>query len=337
MRAGQLTRVQDLRGIAAMLVVVYHAARGRDGFHPVLGQVDLGAVGVAVFFVISGFVMGHACRDEPPLTFLRRRVIRIVPLYWLLTAVWFAILLRADIAQGLPFRRVGELLQSLFFLPHWNANSPDRIWPILVPGWTLNFEMFFFAVFLVGLRLGPARQATALLLVALVAAGALLQPQDPRLITWTHPYLLLFVAGLGLSIAWDRGIPARMAWALPAGAAVLLAAALPEIRGVLAEAALFAGAIATMAGALALQVARPALSLPLLRQLGDASYSIYLSHTITLMVWRRAAAPVFGGPLSAAGIVAAVLACTVVGLAVDRLIERPMSRRLRRPAPIPTT
>ena len=53
-----------------------------------------------IFFVISGFIMMYVCSDEPPLVFLRRRILRVVPLYWIMTPVYFAALFRDDLAAA---------------------------------------------------------------------------------------------------------------------------------------------------------------------------------------------------------------------------------------------
>src|SRR3954468_16333996 len=84
--------VQGRRGIAAALVVLYHylgfIAKGQSG-ESLLSP--FGASGVDVFFVISGFIM-MISTDRPGMTagaFLRRRFLRIVPLYWVLTVAAF--------------------------------------------------------------------------------------------------------------------------------------------------------------------------------------------------------------------------------------------------------
>ena len=68
--------IDGLRAISILAVVGYHI--GLPGFSG-------GFVGVDVFFVISGFIMYAAARDEPPLEFVRRRLVRVVPLYWMAT------------------------------------------------------------------------------------------------------------------------------------------------------------------------------------------------------------------------------------------------------------
>jgi len=87
--------IQALRAVAALLVVPLHAfetwGERVDSVAPGV-KWDNGAAGVDIFFVISGFVMVISSRRlvdraDAWLIFLRHRVLRIVPLYWLLTTV----------------------------------------------------------------------------------------------------------------------------------------------------------------------------------------------------------------------------------------------------------
>jgi exopolysaccharide production protein ExoZ len=333
-RGAHLVHIQYLRGIAAMMVVLHHAVAERAGFFAPLAHSDFGRPGVLIFFVISGFVMMHACRDEPPGLFLARRVIRVVPLYWLMTLIFFAILFPNDLAAGDPDRRVPHLAASLLFVPHHHLSITDRIWPVLVPGWTLNFEMFFFALFGLGLWWGHVGRVVPAILLGLVATGLVATTQDPRLLTWTSPLLLLFLAGMGLAGLWRRFSFAPLAPLLPLGLASMLTAALGGLPAPATEPAFNLSAIMVVAGTLALQARRPEARLRLLGLLGDASYSIYLSHTILLIFILKALRPL---PLSgwtqfAVAIPVILVLCALGGIACHRRIERPMLRALRRRA-----
>ena len=80
------------------------------------------------------------------------------------------------------------------------------MYPILVPGWTLNYEMFFYLVF--GLLLVAPRQIPIILLSAfslLVALGFVVEPQNALLKTYTSGLLLEFVAGVFIAKAYTDG------------------------------------------------------------------------------------------------------------------------------------
>jgi len=125
-----------------------------------------------------------------------------------------------------------HILASLFFVPHYNPSYPGKIFPVLVPGWTLNYEMFFYLVFAICLFL-PARLRLAGLvgtLGALVAAGWIAAVSSPVAVTYTNPLLLEFLAGVLIGYCWRRGLCPRgaAAWAcLAAGLAALVHAAWP--------------------------------------------------------------------------------------------------------------
>src|SRR4051812_24121667 len=93
-RPGDVVGVQYLRGIAALAVVIDHAAGmtasqkyfGRDVLE---GALSYGAIGVDIFFMISGFIITIISLGkenlEPTVSmrdFFVRRFIRIVPLMW---------------------------------------------------------------------------------------------------------------------------------------------------------------------------------------------------------------------------------------------------------------
>jgi peptidoglycan/LPS O-acetylase OafA/YrhL len=101
----QLDTVQALRAIAALCVVGMH-----------IPAIERGAFGVDLFFVISGFIVCHVAAADPG-QFLLKRIIRVVPLYWLCTIALFGLALAAPQLMGATRGDLGELLKSLFFVP----------------------------------------------------------------------------------------------------------------------------------------------------------------------------------------------------------------------------
>ena len=322
---GEVRSIQYLRGLAAIGVLVFHAA-DRAG-----GSFGLGAAGVDVFFVISGFIMWVVtCRRTPsPGRFLLRRFERIVPLYWGMTlAVAAAAILipHAFPAMRPTFSHVGL---SLLFAPH--RDTTGLIAPLIVPGWTLNYEMFFYLLFAGGLlaptRLRPWVISSALL--ALVAIRPLGDATHPLWATYTNPLLLEFGAGVWLGRAWsaDR-LPGR--WVagglLALGVAGFIASALSgaDIEPVRLL-AWGAPALALVTGAVGLERRGLAPRLAPLRLLGDASYSIYLAHGLAISAAFRLSQ--MAGLTSPAVQFALSLAAGVAGgLAVYQLAEKPLMR-----------
>ncbi len=162
-RNTKINNIQALRAFAAIAVVSFHT-----GYFPPTGHA-VGSFGVDVFFVISGFIMARIC-DTNPSFFLRRRVIRIVPPYWLLTLLLFAFSYKFPRLLSATHPNLVELLKSLFFIPF--VKDDGLIRPLLFVGWSLNYEMFFYLAVTAGLLLLPRRPlllATGLILS--IAAG----------------------------------------------------------------------------------------------------------------------------------------------------------------------
>ena len=332
----EIWSIQYLRAAAALMVVCHHAANQVPGMST-WAPWQFGTSGVDLFFVISGFIMvvttARSTMRAPE--FWRRRIVRVVPLYWLLT------LGMVIVAIGSPglFKTLKvapeTLIESLLFIPHFSQSFPGRVWPLLVPGWTLNFEMFFYAVFGVTLFLRREHRLPALTagLVGLVAIGAALGPFDSAAAqTYTHPMLLEFLAGAWICVWWAR----RGSW-LPvevsvvmlfAGGAFLVLRDEPPFGGFNQ----IVGASLVVAGALNKRFY--AWRSAVLLAVGDSSYSLYLTHIFTLgllrLVWVRLY-PSAPSVLSAeVFMVTSLLACAGVGWLTYRCIERPLLRRLNR-------
>jgi len=337
----KIVTIQYLRGLAALLVLASHAL-----LYPLLSQPlvygRLGWLGVILFFVISGFIMVTVTAGGrfDGLKFLRRRVQRVVPLYWACT------LLAALLALLLPeiFKTTvfdGEqLLLSLAFIPFYNPAS-HGLHPIYKLGWTLNYEMFFYASFAL-LAVLSARHRVLVLTLAylgLSLTGLVLHPEGAIPAFYTSYMPLAFVAGAWLGLAHIEGrlsrMPGIVVWAL----AIIGLAGLGEgfwlDRGGVEDASAFLGFLAFACAAVALLVGlEPRLPrFRLLEQLGDASYSIYLVHIF-------AVAAVAGlllhslesdNELIVAGAVAlAIIGGLALGWALYMLVERPLLARLRR-------
>ena len=209
----QIASIQSLRAFAALIVVIGHAqtealvaaAKQGSGFAP-LSLLPWGA-GVDLFFVISGFIMVVAsgrlfATPGGAGTFATRRLKRIVPLYWLFTTLYVLI----QFATHKPVDG-GSLAASYLFWPH-DTYGDGVLRPIFALGWTLNYEMFFYALFSLAVLL-PCRRAVALvasLLVVGVAVGRVVPLPTGPLAFWTQPIVLEFALGMGLGLAWREGV-----------------------------------------------------------------------------------------------------------------------------------
>ena len=343
--------IQHLRGIAASLVVVSHCfifAAERD---PALERYGLlrgfGAMGVAIFFVISGFIMYFTCRSRwtgeaaVAAGFLRRRLHRIVPLYWLLTGAMIALAIVASLdGGGLDFG-LAEVAGSLLFVPYGFDGMKFR--PILGVGWTLVFEMFFYGLFALGLlfakRIGMA--VILGLLAGFILLGRLPTHLPAPIAALAQPIICLFA--IGILIGWIRD-KTSFRLSAPAGALIMVGLMLgsplllwlwpPPPSQLWASPALwiFSATVVT-AGVFTSSVAPNergvADRMGLL--LGDASYFLYLVHPIVLLMLgeiaeRLGLGSVLGATAFAAGLFGASLAAGIIG---HLLIEKPLARLTR--------
>lgn len=335
----KLHHLQALRGIAANLVVLDHILSTliRYGkISPTLEGVawHLGEVGVGIFFVISGFIMaytshGEAGKPGAPYLFLEKRFIRVVPLYWLATLLAFAMLFAVHKPEG-----VANLLKSLLFIPYFSGSLP-AMRPVLGQGWTINYEIFFYAIFAVSLLLKGRRSLYFLVVMfaGLAICGQLLGSGWGAIVdSYTRPIILLFL--IGVLLGWF--CVTRMA-VLPVKRPLLLASIL--IVGNVGFYYAFEGrafvdwlcALLSIATVITCTFCPDGDDGPVARAwetLGDGSYSTYLFHTFILAVLNRLAI----GEGAASVLVYALtglIGANIVGIGVYRLLERPLTRRLR--------
>ena len=293
----RLISLQWLRAIAAAMVVVHHAlfntntaqGLGWDAERSLFGFANW-TFGIHIFFVVSGFIMITSTHDfgEPgaSLRFLSRRLVRIVPLYWIITTLGLVMVLIAPHELPIEHDKFTYVLGSYLFFPVPREVGDLR--PLVGQGWTLNYEMYFYVVFAIGLFLPRARAVAwmSLMFAMLCFEGRNVTTASPALYTWTDGLVLEFMLGVFVGLAWLRG------WRLPPVLRVLAVAA-----GFALAAMKFSGPVALVSGLPASLVLvgfmlgpQPAITAAgaTLALIGDASYSLYLTHTFILRALSRA-------------------------------------------------
>ncbi len=272
-----LQSIQFLRFVAAFAVVLSHAEYlsalywSKNASEAYI--FGLGAIGVHIFFVISGFVMvcttfGKPEKEMDAFEFLRRRLVRIFPIYWLYAAV----------CTALDPGRVGlfDVLGALLLLPGYSGN-------IIGQGWTLTYELYFYFWFAISINLHKTGAIVALSVFFLVSVlSRFWLSLDALTDVATNPLLIEFLVGAwigyakisnrigpnpiivlcislalvlaGLVIGYNR-FPTVISWGVPSGmlvySMVALEARLPRV-------------------------------IKALSFLGDSSYSLYLIHAEVL-------------------------------------------------------
>jgi exopolysaccharide production protein ExoZ len=296
----KLRSIQVLRALAVSTVVA-----GHDGY------IAIGSAGVDLFFVISGFIIATIAPGRSPAAFLRQRLFRIYPVWFIYLVPW--LLIAIINGQTTPARTAA----SLTLWPVFDVFTR----PYLKVGWTLSFELLFYLAATVAL----ATKRPSLVLAALGAAFIGYRIYPSALLGFLgNPIILEFLAGvviaklprpevggaalpLGLILFF---VPDGTVYAHPStaiDASVSLARVI--VWGIPAS--------LTVYGALCLEkrFASKLWDGPV--AIGDASYTIYLSHLLLMLViplpWWAASAVLIG-----------------TGWLLYKLIEEPIIRRAHR-------
>jgi len=316
--------LQAGRGFAALLVVLVHlsvALFSRFFGHKFWQGFAFGHAGVEYFFVISGFIIaylhwqdvkwpGHqlAGKDRLP-RFLRKRFVRIYPIYWLVLLFLLPIYLTGPHFVAFHGSRLLSVLDDIALLP--TSHLPD-----VAVAWTLKHEILFYAVFAVMIfhrRAGfflaavAALGSLAVLIVgsirpALIFDGEVLSHENWSLPFQSTPFILfsplhlLFVFGAAIVWAVKRGRIPYPALLAVLGVALFLGTGAYEcfIGGarfeMLRSQCYGIGAAVAMAGFIELERSQSLRVPQFLCLLGDASYSLYLTHFAVLSVLAKFAA-----------------------------------------------
>jgi len=315
--------LQTLRFVAALMVVYIHAAQtaftatGSNGFLPPDFQV-VGLAGVDIFFVLSGVII---TRTAPGLTwqsFAWKRFRRIIPIYFLVCIPAMFI----TVGVGLGWR---DLLATFLLWPATDVMTA----PILPVAWTLCFEALFYAAF--ALVLFDRR--LLYLVLGLFVVSMLLRHHGPIFQFLGNPLILEFMMGVALAY-----LPAKRAgiWGVVVGAILLVAAGSAGVAptGETVEflegdgaflRVLVYGVPSTMIvyGVMQIDVKESFWT-----EMGDASYSLYLTHTllVTALLPLWIAYPLPPDLI----IVIVVLACVLFGWRVHLRVEKPIIKLLQR-------
>lgn len=278
-----LYSLQALRAFAAWVVVCHHFMQIFFDFHASgpIGRLftERGAVGVDIFFVISGLVIYLSTRDKDiaPKQFIAQRLLRIVPAYWFYTLLMALLMLAASRWMPSQVFEWQHMLLSLLFIPSENPGGYG-VYPTLNVGWTLNFEMFFYALFALAFFVRQRYQ-----LILLTASLLIVSEVLGRIGVLSHFYsnniIYEFLLGIGIGVLYRRGLVREGLW-LPL---TVLLAACYAIYHLDASSRLLHWGLPSALVVLAFIALEPYFrGNRLLKVLGDCSYSVYLIHVLVL-------------------------------------------------------
>ena len=311
-RSQKFSSIQALRGLGAISVTIFHAL----SLFPLV-KFQAGAAGVDLFFIISGIVMCISIKEgDNPLCFLKKRCIRVVPMYWIASAT--AVLYFYSRYPEMP-PSFEHILRSFLFLPP----PPSFNMPILYPGWSLNFEMFFYVILSILLYAGRLAVPASMCLIATL--GTAMQGMEVIGKYYYSQLLLEFVAGLALGQAIKNGYTPKKREAsifLVTAISLMVLHSMNNSTGVLAWGIpclfLTIGALGFEGSAF--------IKLRIIQFFGKSSYSIYLFHALAIWMvdWIWPFQP--GG----AKVISAVILSLVTGSFVFKFIEEPLLEIMRR-------
>lgn len=344
----RLANVQALRGVAALLVVLFHSRHLYGDFSGVLLPLqwiaNAGYTGVDLFFAISGFIMWHTChrlQAEPRVAglFLLRRCVRIFAGYWPALLLTVAVFWLAGWAFPSDVNWRNTILLTTIKLKQ-----------LAIPySWSLTFELYFYALFAVILLMSPRRRLLGVLLfAALIMLGKwvlthwFLIGYINRL--FYHPLMLEFLWGM---LAWQLVMrcTSRSIWVLVYCTVLALL-----VFGSPAEDANVLWRVMTtgtgLAGVLALACwleKQGTVAPGWMVAWGDASYAVYLLHFLAISIVERTGclSLLMDWPLWLrevcwlSGLAGFCLFCLLFFRTVERPLYRRLSRGLHRRAAVP--
>ena len=190
---GQIESIQLLRVIASVGVALFHI----QCFYNTGLYLQFG---VHLFYIISAFLMMYTTQKEPKAHFITRRLLRFVPLYWLLTFATYAAMKIVPGLIGGGTTDINSFVCSLLFIPYTRdgLRGTGVIRPIVGPGWTLNYEVLFTVIFAIAMKISHKHRGlfTGCVLAVLAACGAIFEIHSAPLFFWTRDYWVDFIAGI---------------------------------------------------------------------------------------------------------------------------------------------
>jgi exopolysaccharide production protein ExoZ len=336
--------VQYIRALAAIAVVIWHGLSQLDRSQPHLHYPLWGAVAVDVFFVISGFVMWHMIMLHPVsfLEYWRKRAARIFPFYWLMTSLVVIVMLLAPRLLSSSRFDAAHVIASYLFLPWPHPVLHGEFAPVIIPGWTLLYDVAFYAVLGFGLFVPLRWRAGAVIgAIALVALlPAFVTSSSFFFYFYTQPLILDFASGVLIGwVLWNGfRFPAWMAAAAVVTGLIAVmfipspSHSVPMIGGysfMLSRTVNYLiPSFLIVAGGVFYDCNNPnAKKWGTVATIGDATYSIYLVHALVLpavtRLWNETGLQ-SDWRWNGVYLVIAVIASIAAGVVCNRWVEIPL-------------
>ena len=316
-----INNIQSLRAFAAINVVLFHIIGTSASYSQNVDKLSYlegwGANGVDIFFVISGFVMLHTqfFQRRTPSQFLRNRIIRIVPIYWAITAFVFFL-----------YSLFPYLFREMIVTPTWAFSSffftssvfSDKH-PIVYVGWTLEWEMFFYVMFACGLffrswRIQAGFVAIAIFFVSIISNNFIaIEFLFGMFLAYIHKNFVIsklrgsavFIFGISLLLVSisskisELELNRVLVWGMPSFFIVFGLLYCPQIKT------------------------------RLFTYLGDASYSIYLVQMLTIPAFYKISSKLLSGWNGDVLALFCLISSVGFGCIIYSLIEKPITLKIK--------
>ncbi|EBS6313052.1 acyltransferase [Salmonella enterica subsp. enterica serovar Millesi] len=177
--------IQALRGIAALMVALGHLNVFLNGVYSQSNLGDLlffnGAIGVDIFFVISGFIIALATEKKESFVcvkFIIKRFFRLYPVYLFSFLVFSLVVTHIFLLgkESIPlWFNFDNIVKSLFFLQlRPDDNAPFYGYSLIITAWTLSYEIYFYLIFCIAMAISHKYRAI-ISAIAIVAISLIIQ------------------------------------------------------------------------------------------------------------------------------------------------------------------
>lgn len=297
-----------------------------------------GSAGVDIFFVISGLVMTistqrNAGKPNAAWTFARDRIIRIVPLYWIITTLKIAAVLAAPSLASRTTLDPFYVTGSYLLLPVHDATGVIR--PVLPVGWTLTYEMFFYILVTASLLFRLPLGRVCIPILVAFSAAAVVSPPD----SFVNTIAIEFIFGIAIGSCIPRLQELRPAIGTVVGLAALVTLVIiPVADGLVRPLTWGIPAACIVASVVSTEMSIRRHLPRWLLAAGNASYATYLTHgfvvPVVFILCSRSISLDWVG--LTATIILSLLISAGVGQITHYIIEQPLLLRLRTRRPVST-
>ncbi|MFJ7795741.1 acyltransferase family protein [Pseudomonas sp. NPDC096950] len=351
-----IKNIQYLRCVAALLVVFAHS--NLQIFGVSARFTNVGGFGVDLFFVISGFIMpyilfGGLYRQGSIATnnaagFFWRRIARIMPMYFLVTAV--AVLISYLVMSGAIHNPDNDLMYTFspsrvdwsWFVESVTFTHWERA-PILGVGWSLQVEFFFYLAITFGLLLGAQKLESIEFAIlgfffVFILFGSINTTNSMIAQNFCNPLVIEFLLGLFLYRMVSNGQLMNTYAAITTIVLFLPIFMYIELKDVIRiiipslDRAVQWGFPALLLVWAAISLEGKVKEFKLVSLLGDASYSLYLIHAIVAPLYifymHKLGISLAVGPVIY--LLAMLTICSAAGIAAHLYVEKPINNFVKK-------